>query len=98
MKSRARDPKRKVALKIENKRRFSGQESTSQHALLAAKSRASLPDVFFPPGGAWALEEDEDDAKKQSRSIPLRSYEAEWVTPAWLECGPMAGRNVVVSR
>ncbi|CAJ1349072.1 unnamed protein product [Effrenium voratum] len=40
----ARDPKRKVALKIENKRRFSGQE-------------------------------DEDDAKKQSRSIPLRSYE-----------------------
>ena len=72
----ARDPKRKVALKIENKRRFSGHEE------------CFLRCVFLWPTYTWSsahllrftlfmpFQEDEEDAKKEKDAIPLRKYEA----------------------
>ena len=63
----ARDPKRKVALKIENKRRFSGHEDwwSTSHLCLSCQL-----------GEHRELQEDEPDAKQGKDTIPLRKYEA----------------------
>ena len=86
----ARDPKRKVALKIENKRRFAGHEDWAVRLPCSWPSEIELSWRQFCPSrdgleGEVVLspmvKEDEPDAKKEKDAIPLRKYEASPMLP-----------------